>query len=54
MNTKVDPCEDFYDYSCGKFLSSHSIPEGWDSYGTADIREAELDVTVKSKCTMDN
>lgn len=48
MNTKADPCEDFYNFSCGKFLSSYSIPEGWNSFGTKDIHKEELDVTVKS------
>ena len=27
MNTKQDPCEDFYDYSCGKYPTGHANPE---------------------------
>lgn len=30
MNSSVNPCEDFYEYSCGGWAASHAIPE-WKS-----------------------
>ncbi|KAI8140405.1 hypothetical protein BJV82DRAFT_227199 [Fennellomyces sp. T-0311] len=28
IDTTVDPCEDFFEYSCGNWLKTHNIPEG--------------------------
>ena len=27
MNENVKPCDDFYQFVCGKFIETHSIPE---------------------------
>ncbi|KAI8907510.1 hypothetical protein DFJ77DRAFT_475733 [Powellomyces hirtus] len=32
MNTSVDPCEDFFEYSCGGWMSNNPIPDTKPSY----------------------
>ncbi|XP_022255642.1 neprilysin-1-like isoform X2 [Limulus polyphemus] len=47
MNTNVHPCDDFYEYACGGWISSHKIPETKSRYGTFDqLRENLSNVIV--------
>lgn len=32
MNQGIDPCEDFYNFSCGGWEATHTIPQGYGSY----------------------
>lgn len=36
LNESFNPCEDFWNYACGGFLSRTEIPEGKKSYGLDD------------------
>lgn len=42
MNMSVDPCEDFYEYSCGKFISNSVISEDQSSIVSFDVIEKQV------------
>ncbi|XP_051895419.1 membrane metallo-endopeptidase-like 1 [Pristis pectinata] len=47
MDSSVSPCEDFYKYACGGWLSKHVIPETSSRYNVFDIVTDDLEVILK-------
>ena len=49
MDTAVDPCEDFFEYSCGSWNRLNEIPNDRSSYNTfAKLRDI-IHVQLKGK-----
>ncbi|KAK2579846.1 hypothetical protein KPH14_007530 [Odynerus spinipes] len=42
INKTVDPCNNFYDYACGKFQENNPIPPGEDSWSFIQMMERNL------------
>ena len=49
LNRKVDPCSDFYEYSCGGFIKSTLIPAGFPRWGTLNLITYENQLLIKDQ-----
>lgn len=47
MDQSVDPCQDFYTFSCGGWLKENPIPEDSSSYGIYPWLRQQVDLKLK-------
>ncbi|GFS88470.1 EEF1AKMT4-ECE2 readthrough transcript protein, partial [Nephila pilipes] len=52
MNSGADPCTDFYEYSCGGYAKSQSVPYGHNTYTPG--KETQREILLNIKKIMEN
>lgn len=49
LNDKVDPCDDFYEYSCGGWMKRNLIPSGFPRWGTLSLITYENQLIIRDQ-----
>ncbi|XP_048777313.2 neprilysin-like isoform X2 [Ostrea edulis] len=47
LNTKVEPCNDFYEFACGTWMKKNVIPEDRSSYDKFGVVREDVEVIMK-------
>lgn len=53
IDENVDPCDDFYGFSCNKWIKNNPIPDGksmWGTFGKLEQRNQLVVKNVLGKC----